>query len=75
MVAHKDRSARFGFDCLEHVAASACVHDRQQVLDEFPLRRQRFLVRNQDFATGACRRYGLRRYGKALEDELAGGGR
>ena len=75
VVAHRDRLARFGFDFLEHVAnRDGCdiivanqesLSPRQELVED--------LLAIVD--TFSCRVHGLRRYEKALKDELAGGGR
>ena len=75
VVAHRDRLARFGFDFLEHVAnRDGCdiivanqesLSPRQELVED--------LLAIVDTFSG--RLHGLRRYEKALKDELAGGGR
>ncbi|MFD4761898.1 IS607 family transposase [Streptomyces sp. NPDC058439] len=75
VIAHEDRLARFGFDYLEHVATkNGCTI---VVANQESLSPQEEMV--QDLLaivhTFSCRLYGLRRYEKALKDELAGGGR
>ena len=75
VIAHKDRLARFGFDYLEHVAAkNGCTI---LIANQESLSPQEEMV--QDLLsivhTFSCRLHGLRRYEKALKDELGGGGR
>lgn len=72
VVGHKDWLARFGFDYLEHVAArSGC---EVVVANQESLSAQQELVEDllAVVHTFSCRLYGLRRYEKALKDELAG---
>lgn len=75
VVAHKDRLARFGFEYLQHVAVkNGC---EILVANQESLSPQEEMV--QDLLaivhTFSCRLYGLRRYEKALKDDLAGGPR
>ena len=74
VIAHKDRLARFGFDYLEYVAEkNGCT---LLVANQESLSPREEMV--QDLLsivhTFSCRLYGLRRYEKALQDELGGGG-
>jgi predicted site-specific integrase-resolvase len=75
VIAHKDRLARFGFEYLEHVAVkNGCTI---LIANQESLSPQEEMV--QDLLsivhTFSCRLYGLRRYEKALKDELGAGGR
>jgi len=75
VVAHKDRLARFGFDYIEHVATrNGC---QLIVANQESLSPQRELVEDllAIVRTFSCRLSGLRRYEKAIKDELAGGAR
>jgi len=70
VIAHTDRLARFGFDYLEHVAArNGC---EIIVANQETLSPQQELVEDllTIVHTFSCRLYGLRRYEKALKDEL-----
>lgn len=72
IVAHQDRLARFGFDYLEHVAERhGCVITVANVESLSP---QRELVEDLLAVVHAfsCRLDGLRRYEKALRNELGG---
>jgi predicted site-specific integrase-resolvase len=74
VVAHKDRLARFGFDYIEHVAdRNGC---QIIVANQESLSPQQELVEDllAIVHTFSCRLYGLRRYEKAIKDDLTGGG-
>ncbi|MBZ9644018.1 IS607 family transposase [Streptomyces sp. PSKA30] len=73
VVAHKDRLARFGFDYIEHVAKrNGC---ELVVANSESLSPQQELVEDllAIVHTFSDRLHGLRRYEKALKDELGGG--
>ncbi len=75
VVAHKDRLARFGFDYLEHVAnRNGC---RILVANQEALSPEREMVEDllAVVHTFSGRLDGLRRYEKAIKDELSGRGR
>jgi len=75
VIAHKDRLARFGFDYLEYVAEkNGCtiLVANQESLSPHEEMVQDLLSIVHTFS---CRLHGLRRYEKALKDELGGGGR
>ncbi|MCZ0980818.1 IS607 family transposase [Streptomyces diastatochromogenes] len=75
VVAHEDRLARFGFEYLEHVAGkNGCqiIVANQESLSPQEEMLQDLLAIVHTFS---CSLYGLRRYEKALKDELTGGGR
>jgi hypothetical protein len=75
VIAHEDRLARFGFDYLEHVAAkNGCtiLIANQESLSPREEMVQDLLSIVHAFS---CRLHGLRRYEKALKDELADVGR
>ena len=74
VVAHKDRLVRFGFDYIEHVAGR---NDCQIIVaNQESLSPQQELVEDLLAIVHmfSCRLYGLRRYEKALKDELTGKG-
>lgn len=74
VVAHKDRLARFGFDYIEHVASrNGC---EIIVANQESLSPQQELVEDllTIVHTFSCRLDGLRRYEKALRDDLTAGG-
>src|SRR5262249_35999549 len=82
VIAHKDRLARFGFEHLEHVAASngcAIVIANQEsvIANQESLSPQRERVEDllAIVPTFSRRLDGLRRYDKTLRDELTGGTR
>ena len=72
VVAHKDRLVRFGFDYIEHVAG--CNDCQIIVANQESLSPQQELVEDLLAIVHmfSCRLYGLRRYEKALKDELTG---
>jgi putative resolvase len=75
VIAHEDRLARFGFDYLEHVAAkNGCtiLIANQESLSPREEMVQDLLSIVHAFS---CRLHGLRRYEKALKDELEDAGR
>lgn len=72
VVAHKDRLARFGFDYLDHVAvkngATITVANQESLSPEREMVEDLLTI----MRTFSCRLYGLRRYEKAIKDELGG---
>ncbi|MFI7487585.1 IS607 family transposase [Micromonospora echinaurantiaca] len=75
VVAHRDRLARFGVDFLEHVANR---NDCEIIAaNQESLSPQQELVEDllSIVHTFSCRLRGLRRFERALKDELPGGGR
>jgi putative resolvase len=75
VIAHKDRLARFGFEYLEHVAVkNGCTI---LIANQESLSPQQELVEDllAIVDTFSCRLYGLRRYEKAIKDDLTGGAR
>jgi predicted site-specific integrase-resolvase len=75
VIAHEDRLAGFGFDYLEHVAAKNGCTILTANLESLSPREEMAADLLSVVRAFSCRLPGLRRCEKALEDELAGGGR
>lgn len=75
VIVHNDRLAGFGFDYLEHVAEKngyvVLAANQESVSPREEMVQDLLSIVH----TLSCRLFGLRRYGRALKDELGGGGR
>ena len=70
VIAHKDRLVRFGFDLIEHIAATnGCEID---VVNQESLSPQQEMVEDlmAIVLTFSCRLYGMRKYKKEIKEDF-----